>query len=119
MLGARDKQVCARLAGGPPTGRRSRPALGKWVVPMINRHDHPVGWALFHDELSDAHEHLESLLGALERDPDYGEEALRVDLGHILAHLHRAWYRRNCPEDITNEQWEQSRETPRDLDPLA
>ena len=46
-------------------------------------------------------------------------ERLRVDMGHILAHLNRAWARRNCTRDLTDEEWDAFREYPQDLRPIA
>ena len=88
-------------------------------MPMINRRDHPVGWALLLYELSDAHEHLGKLLQTMEADSEYSEPELRGELGHVLAHLHRAWHRRDFAEDITEAQWQQFRGAPNDLEPLA
>jgi hypothetical protein len=86
---------------------------------MINPTDDPVGWAMLMYELDDAHEHLGKLINAISSDPGYSEEEYRVDLGHVLAHLNRAWRRRLAHEDMTDEEWDAARKYPDDLDPIA
>ena len=86
---------------------------------MINRDDNPVQWALFMDELEEAREHLEKLIAVIMTDRTYDEERLRIDMGHLAAHLSRAWARRNCTRDLTDEEWESWREYPQDLRPIA
>jgi len=85
---------------------------------MINKVDHSIGWAFLLDELEDAHEHLEALLKEIAEVPDYAEENLRIDLAHIFAHLNRAWYGRNVPEDMDDASWEKACAFPKDLDPI-
>ncbi|MCZ2074302.1 MAG: hypothetical protein LC130_04810 [Bryobacterales bacterium] len=86
---------------------------------MINRNDDPVGWAMFVQELQDAHEHLANLLKDMKADTDYGEPELRVDLGHVYAHLNRAWRRRLVSSDFTDTEWEAAGEFPQDIEPIA
>lgn len=86
---------------------------------MINRDDNPVQWVLLLDELNEAHEHLGKMISELTAQPDYDEARLRVDMGHIMAHLNRAWARRNCTRDLTDQEWEAFREYPEDLRPIA
>ncbi len=86
---------------------------------MINRKNNPVGWALLLDELTDAHEHLGDLLKEISRDPDYSEGNLRIDLGHVYAHLNRAWFRRAVPEDFPMSKWDTATRFPGDLEPVA
>ena len=86
---------------------------------MINRQEHPVGWSLLLYDLADAHEHLGNLLKEMTEDPEYGEPELRVDLGHVFAHLNRAWYRRNVPEDFPESDWDVASAFPSDLAPVA
>ena len=86
---------------------------------MINRESNPVGWALLLYELADAHEHLGNLLKVITEDPDYSEGNLRVDLGHVYAHLNRAWFRRNVTEDFPESEWDTATKFPGDLEPVA
>ena len=86
---------------------------------MINRQEHPIGWSFLLDELSDAQEHLQSLLRDANNNPEYGEPELRIDLGHVFAHLNRAWYRRNVPEDLQETEWDTASSFPTDIEPVA
>ena len=86
---------------------------------MINKTEHPIGWSLLVQELQDAHEHLGQLLEDLCNNKDYGEEELAVDLGHVYGHLNRSWVRRNVEDDLTDQEWDSSREYPNDLRPIA
>lgn len=86
---------------------------------MIDRQEHPIGWSFLLDELSDAQEHLASLLQEMAENPEYSEEEFRIDLGHVFAHLNRAWYRRNVPEDFPDSDWDKATSFPTDLEPVA
>ena len=86
---------------------------------MINRQEHPIGWSFLLDELCDAQEHLQSLLRDANKNPEYGEAELRIDLGHVFAHLNRAWYRRNVPEDLQETEWDTASSFPTDIEPVA
>ena len=89
---------------------------------MTDKTADPVAWALFVTELEDAADALATVLREVERD-GYGEPELRVDLGHVYAHLNRAWHSRNATDEAalgpTDEQeWAWSR-FPSDLDPVG
>jgi hypothetical protein len=81
---------------------------------MINRDDNPVRWALWVDELKEAHEHLGMLIDELTAGRSYDESRLRVDMGHVMAHLNRSWARRNSAADLTDKGFESFREVRRD-----
>lgn len=85
---------------------------------MINKQENPVEWVAFMYELEDAQEHLSRLISDLESDPEYDAGSLRVDLGHVFAHLNRAWHRRELTKDLTDEQWKSASQFPSDLEPL-
>ena len=53
----------------------------------MNRDSHPVEWALFLNELDEAREHLDELEASLQSAGAVDEVQLRVDLGHVYAHL--------------------------------
>jgi hypothetical protein len=89
------------------------------VKSMIERETHPVGWALLMYELDDAHDHLGNLLKNIAENPEFSEGDLRVELGHVYAHLNRAWSRRNVPDDLSKSEWEAASEYPSDLDPIG
>lgn len=86
---------------------------------MINQKDHPLAWCMLMDDLEDAHEHLGNLIKDITAGPDYGEPELRIDLGHVYAHLNRAWRRRTMTEDFDDGEWETAGAFPEDLDPIA
>lgn len=86
---------------------------------MINRHSNPLGWSHLLDDLADAHEHLGNLLAAIQAEPGYSDAEFRIDLGHVYAHLNRAWRRRNVPEDFTSQEWDQAGAFPDDIEPVA
>jgi hypothetical protein len=84
---------------------------------MIDKKLQPVEWASFMYELEDAREHLENLIKDLERNPDYGEPELRIDLGHVFAHLNRAWRRSARDLDDADRGW--ASQFPDDLIPVG
>ena len=86
---------------------------------MIDRNLNPTGWSFLIDDLQDAHEHLGNLIKEMLAEPEYGEPELRVDLGHVYAHLNRAWRRRNVAQDFSEDQWEAAGAFPNDLEPVA
>ena len=86
---------------------------------MINRTEHPAAWAMLLYELADAHEHLGDLIQNMSRDADYGEPELRIALGHVYAHLNRAWRRRSVAGDWCQEDWRAAGQFPDDLQPIA
>jgi hypothetical protein len=69
--------------------------------------------------LTDAHEHLGNLIQEMTTDREFGEAAFAVDLGHVFAHLNRAWCCRNHLEGLSKEEWEIVRVFPMDLEPIA
>jgi len=86
---------------------------------MINRESDPVGWTFLLDELQDAVDHLNTLIKEMSTNRDYHEEDFRISLGHVFAHLNRAWHRRQVHEDFTDEEWTLAGKFPQDLDPIA
>jgi hypothetical protein len=86
---------------------------------MIDRKHHPMGWASLLYDLEDARDHLDQLLQDMTKDPLYSETEFRVDLGHVYAHLNRAWYRRQVPQDIADTEWRKSAQFPADLEPIG
>ena len=75
---------------------------------MINPESEPVAWAMLMYELSDASEHLSALIAQLsDGNSTIDEEDFAVQIGHIYAHLNRAWNGRNDPQGIANPTDEQ------------
>jgi hypothetical protein len=86
---------------------------------VINSKEDPVVFGLWLYELEDAKEHLEQLIKELTTDSEFGEAELAISLGHVYAHLNRAWNSRNTESELTEEQWNSFREFPKDLKPLV
>lgn len=84
---------------------------------MIDREAQFVEWDLFLCELEDAKEHLEGLLREIKGDPSYGEGNLRIDLGHVYAHLNRAWWR--SAKILDDNDWARASKFPDDLTPIG
>ena len=86
---------------------------------MINPKDNPIGWDSFLYELSDAHEHLGDLLKELSANTECDEVELRIALGHVYAHLNRAWFRRNVPDDFPESEREMASQFPTYVPPVG
>lgn len=85
---------------------------------MISKESAPAAWSTLMYELEDAQEHLATLISKMSSQVDYGEVNLRIDLGHVFAHLNRAWHLRDLTEDLDQEQWQRASQFPKDLDPI-
>ena len=85
---------------------------------MISKESTPAAWATLMYELEDAQAHLTTLISEMSSEADYGEVHLRIDLGHVFAHLNRAWRLRDLTEDLDKEQWQRASQFPMDLDPI-
>lgn len=70
-------------------------------------------------ELTDAQEHLAALIRDLDGAGNVETSAFAVDLGHVFAHLNRAWYRHKVADDIPDSEWEAASAFPRDLSPVG
>jgi hypothetical protein len=86
---------------------------------MINQKDHYVAWALLLTEMDEAREHLQDLIEKMHRDGRIEDEEFAVDLGHIYAHLNRVWHSRSQASEITEAQWPEFSEFPKDLKPVG
>lgn len=84
---------------------------------MIDKRLQPVEWSEFMYELEDALEHLGKLIKDAEQVKDYDDAALRVDLGHVYAHLNRAW--RRSTRALAETDWEWASRFPEDLSPVS
>jgi hypothetical protein len=84
---------------------------------MIDRKLQPVEWAALLYELGDALAHLGSLIKDIEARPGYSDGDLRVDLGHVYAHLNRAWWQSSKP--LSEDDWELASRFPDDLAPAG
>ncbi len=76
-----------------------------------------ITWILY--ELDEAKEHLESLIKELSENEVISDEEFRIYMGHIYAHLNRAWNSRNQEKGISDENWEIMSKFPSDLEPVG
>lgn len=87
---------------------------------MISKEAAPVGWAMLMYELDDAHEHLATLIQQMSNEPGFCEDEFRIHLGHVFAHLNRAWCMRNDTEgdSLDDKEWAETMLFPTDLKPI-
>lgn len=86
---------------------------------VINQADNNLAWALLMDELDDAKEHLTDLTNQMATTGRIDEADFATCLGHVYAHLNRAWHRRNQTCESTDEQRAQFTQFPQDLSPVG
>lgn len=86
---------------------------------MIDRTQHPEAWAFFMTELDDAREHLSHLIESLHGAGSVDTAELGVDLGHVFAHLNRAWYQHRHQADLPENEWVEASSFPNDLRPVG
>jgi len=51
-------------------------------------------------------------------EPDFSEEEFRIHLGHVFAHLNRAWHMRNAADELEDKEWAGTTHFPADLKPI-
>ena len=86
---------------------------------MISNSDSPVEWAMLLTELDDARDHLETLVNKMAESNEMDESNYAVDLGHVFAHLNRAWNSRDLRGRIPEGEWEDYSRFPADLQPVG
>ncbi len=88
---------------------------------MLSQEEHPVAWAMLVYELADAHEHLGALISQLQAAGGANEAEFAVHLGHVFAHLNRAWHGRNDPrlDAVSDERHAERSRYPSDLSPVG
>jgi hypothetical protein len=86
---------------------------------MINAKNNPVEWAMLNYELDDAREHLETLLKEMSEADELTDDDFAAFLGHIFAHLNRAWNTRNVESELTSDQTDSMSQFPTDLKPVG
>jgi hypothetical protein len=86
---------------------------------MLSQEDHPVAWAMLLYELADAHEHLGALIAPMQAAGGADEAEFAVHLGHVYAHLNRAWHGRCDPnlDAVPGDQQAVRSQYPTDLPP--
>ena len=82
---------------------------------MINSKENPIEWANLLYELDDLKEHLDQLINEMHKNGSIESEEYRVQVGHLYAHLNRAWNSRNATENDLEKQFEQFTKFPQDI----
>lgn len=85
---------------------------------MISKDEDYVRWVLLVDQLCEARDHLNDLIKKIDK-PDYDEDHLIVDLGHIYAHLNRFANSRSSYTDISEDNWDEMSKFPEDIKPVG
>ncbi len=88
---------------------------------MLTLEQHPVSWSLLLYELSDATDHLGTLVSEMSEAGEIDEHDFAVQLGHVYAHLNRVW---NCRanaqfDQLSANDYNQASKFPSDLNPLG
>ena len=83
---------------------------------MINSNDNPVEWASLLYELDDLKEHLDSLIDQMHKNGKIEDEEYRIQIGHLYAHLNRAWNSRNAIDEEKEKKFEEFTEFPQDIE---
>ena len=88
---------------------------------MLSQEEYPVAWAMLLYELADAHEHLGVLLAQMQAAGGVEELDFAVQLGHVFAHLNRAWHGRADPhlDAVPDEQHAERSQYPTYLSPVG
>jgi len=86
---------------------------------MINASEYPTEWALLLFDLDETQEHLKSLIDQMNENGRIDEEDYAVQLGHIFAHLNRAWNARSLSGEIPEGEYAKYSRFPDDLDPVG
>lgn len=86
---------------------------------MINAQQNPEAWALLVMEMDEAREHLAALVDRMGRAGCLEKAVFAVELGHVFAHLNRAWHSRGQDAAVTPEQRVACSDFPTDLRPVG
>ena len=86
---------------------------------MISDAENPVEWELLISELHEAREHLENLTKSMSERGTIDEGNYSVEIGHLYAHLNRAWNSRRLPHKIPEHEWAIYSAFPDDIDPVG
>lgn len=86
---------------------------------MINQNQNPVSWTTLLYELADAHEHLGSIVDQMSSTGRIDDEDFRIQLGHVFAHLNRAWNGRDDSEPLPDSLHTERSQFPSDLQPVG
>jgi len=86
---------------------------------LINKKDNYLEWIQLVEELDEAKDHLDRLTKEMSETDNYNENRFSVDLGHVYAHLNRAWNSRCSEQGILEEDWNELSKFPKDIKPVG
>lgn len=86
---------------------------------MISNSTSPVSWVLLIDELVEAAQHLQSLADEMSAEGVIDEAEYSVRVGHVYAHLNRAWNTRRVEDGAQELGWELASGFPSDIEPVG
>ena len=86
---------------------------------MINLQEKPEEWATLMYELEDAKEHLRDLIDKMNSQGNIDEVDYEINLGHIFAHLNRAWNSRNIIGEYDDKKRSKISAFPKDIEPCG
>ena len=82
---------------------------------MVNLEKNPVEWAGILYELDDLKEHLDSLIKQMSDEGKIDETDYEIQIGHLYAHLNRAWNSRSATVDTVEKNLGKYTEFPKDI----
>lgn len=85
----------------------------------MDKNENYLVWVQVVDELSEAKEHLDKVIKEITGEAQMLEDDLKVDLGHVYAHLNRTWHLRNSKEGVEKENWGEISKFRDDLEPVG
>jgi len=88
---------------------------------MLTKPEHPIAWVMLMYELADAREHLTALIDQMTAEGAIDEIDFGSQLGHVFAHLNRAWHGRDDPllDDVPEDLHAERSRFPDDLSPVG
>lgn len=86
---------------------------------MVDKNLDPVSFSILLDNLSDAKEHIGDLIKSVQNTEDYSEVELAIELGHVYAHMNRAWNNRDLTDDSLEFDWDKASDFPKDIRPVG
>jgi hypothetical protein len=91
------------------------------VKAVLTNAEHPVAWAMLMYELADARDHLGALIDQMTAEGAIAESDFQIQLGHVFAHLNRAWHGRDDTrlDEVSGELHAERSKFPNDLAPVG
>ncbi|RBP47007.1 hypothetical protein [Arenicella xantha] len=82
---------------------------------MINLKQNPTEWARLMYELDDLKDHLSTLIDEMNSSGEISIEEYQVQVGHLYAHLNRAWNSRDATAEVVEKNLKNFTEFPKDI----